>query len=259
VAGIHLEYCYKAQHSDTVIVFIHGILGSPSQFAFLLGKLNSAFSVENLLLPGHGGTIKEFAASNMAKWQHYVDERVRRLQYEYQNIIFVAHSMGCLLSVQAALSYPEKIRGLFLMAMPLVIRIQSPFVGNKMIAAFQKNASEEIAAAVKENNGVQAHGALSYMTALPRFMELYFKGIKTRKLVGQLSLPMLVINSEYDETVSVKSLRYVDQMPNVSILIAQNSGHFYYPKETKALLSDALLHFINQFLKTSSPLSVSFR
>ena len=60
---------------------------------------------------------------------------------------------------------------------------------------------------------------------------------------------IIVVNSECDETVSIKSLRYVDQMPNVCILTARASGHFYYPKETE-LLSDALLHFIGQFAET---------
>lgn len=131
MAAVHSEYCFQARHSDTVIVFIHGFLGSPTQFKYMIDKLNGDYSVENLLLPGHGGTIKEFAASRMTQWQSYADERIRSLQNDYQNIILVAHSLGCLLSVQAALSYPEKIRGLFLLAMPLKIRIGLPFVGNR--------------------------------------------------------------------------------------------------------------------------------
>jgi carboxylesterase len=251
MAGAHSEFCFKARHSDTVIVFVHGILGSPSQFSYMLDKLGGVFSVENLLLPGHGGTMKEFAASGMAAWQDYLDERIRRLQAEYQNIVLVAHSMGCLLSVQAALRYPEKIRGLFLMAMPLVIRVRSPYVGSRMISAFKKNASAEISAALTESNSVRTGGILSYLRALPCFAELFFKGRKTRKLVTGLRLPIIVVNSEYDETVSIKSLRYVDQMPNVRILTARASGHFYYPKETKELLSDALLHFIGQLAETA--------
>ncbi|NMA24689.1 MAG: alpha/beta hydrolase [Clostridiales bacterium] len=256
MAGAHMEFCFKARQSDTVIVFVHGILGSPSQFSYMIDKLGGIFSVENLLLPGHGGTMKEFAASNMAEWQAYVDERILKLQDEYQNIILAAHSMGCLLSVQAALRYPEKIRGLFLMAMPLVIRVRSPYVGGRMISAFQKNASAEISAALTESNSVRTGGIASCLGALPRFAELYFKCRKTRELVSKLKLPMIVVNSEYDETVSHKSLRYVDKMPNVRILTARASGHFYYPKETKELLSDALLHFIGELTETAGIRSV---
>ncbi|NLA86877.1 MAG: alpha/beta hydrolase [Clostridiales bacterium] len=249
MTGDHSEFCLKLNNSDTVIVFIHGILGSPLQFHYLVDLLKSAYSVENLLLPGHGGTIRDFSASSMTVWQDYVDERIRRLQNVYRNIFLVAHSMGCLLSVQAALSYPEKIRGLFLLAIPLVIRVRSPFVGNRMIRAFQKNASAEIAAAAKESNSVRVAGALSYLSALPRFAELYFKSRKTRKLGGRLSLPIIVVHSENDETVSMKSLRFIDHMPNVSIMIARDSGHFYYPNAAKLLISDALLHFIGQALE----------
>ncbi len=245
MAGDHSEFCLKLNHSETVIVFIHGILGSPSQFKYYIDTLEGRYSIENLLLPGHGATINEFAASSIAEWQDYVDQRIQRLQSEYQNIILVAHSMGCLLSVQTALSYPDRIRGLFLLAMPLVIRVRSPFIGNRMLRAFRKNASDEIAAAAKESNSVRSSGALNYLIALPRFAELYFKCRKTRKLAGRLNLPMIVINSENDETISPKSLRYVDHMQNVSVMIVKDSGHFYYQEEAKSLIADTLHRFIS--------------
>ena len=95
--------------------------------------------------------------------------------------------------MQAALRYPEKIRGLFLMAMPLVIRVRSPYVGGRMISAFQKNASAEISAALTESNSVRTGGIASCLGALPRFAELYFKCRKTRDL--QAEVPMIVVNS----------------------------------------------------------------
>lgn len=252
MAAHHLEYRYKAANSHTVVVFIHGILGSPLQFNYMIDKLEGVYCVENLLLPGHGGTVGQFAASSMLEWQAYVDDRVRRLERDYQNIFLVGHSMGCLLAVQTALSYPDKICGLFLLAAPLVIRVRSPYVRSLMVAALQKNnisqtaeAAERAQAAVNSNS-VRTERSLVYLTALPRFLDLYLKSRKTRPQVGMLRFPMIVVQSEHDETVSIKSLRYFDEMPNVSILIAKDSGHFYYPKETKELLSDALLHFIKE-------------
>jgi alpha-beta hydrolase superfamily lysophospholipase len=44
----------------------------------------------------------------MLQWQEYVDERVRRMQAEYENVFLVGHSMGSLLALQTAVSTRKK-------------------------------------------------------------------------------------------------------------------------------------------------------
>lgn len=244
----HSEYCYNASDSDTVVVFIHGLLGSPLQFTYLIDKLSGMYSVVNLLLPGHGETICEFASSSMSEWQDYLDSRIRLLESRYQNIILVAHSMGGLLCVNTALSCPDKIRGLFLLAIPLVIHVKSPYVKTRMLSVLDKDYTENVAKAAKSSNSVRVTSRLRAVTALPRFIELLAKSRQTRKQIDKLQLPVLVVQSENDETVSIKSLRYFDRMPNVGTMTAVNAGHFYYPQPTKEMLAEALLHFIARVL-----------
>jgi carboxylesterase len=251
----HTEVLYKAAGSDTVIVFVHGIQGSPAQFDALIEKLDGAYSVVNLLLPGHGGSIREFAESSMDAWQAYVDEHVRRAQQEYQNVILVGHSMGCLLSVQAALTYPQKIRGLFLTAMPLRVYVRFKTFRNALIVAFHwKSRTEEIEV-VRKANSVSAETPLGYLRGTPRYIELYAKIKATRSLVRQLTLPIVVAQSRKDEVVSRKSIRYVRQMENVQVLWAEKAAHTYYPQEARAYLADALVRFIGQVVPEKSEVS----
>ena len=241
--AIHSEYHFELKTADTVIVFIHGIQGSPVQFGYMIEKLNGAYSIENLLLPGHGSTMKAFARSSMEQWQNYVDEKIKQLENVYENIILVGHSMGCLLSVQAALSYPRRIRGLFLLAIPLKIRIRFPYVKNGAIIGFSKKNHNEVIAAGRKGNSISASNPLEYLAGIWRYIEVLAKSRSTRELLRRIKVPITVVQSADDEIVSKASLRYVDQMKNVQVRLVQ-SGHYYYPKAVKELISEALTQFI---------------
>jgi carboxylesterase len=247
MAGLHEEYRYTPEGADTAVIFVHGILGSPSQFTYLVDSLGSRITVANLLLPGHGGTVRDFARSGMAAWQSHVDACVAELAKTHRDILLVGHSMGCLLSVQAALTYPDHIRGLFMLAMPLVIRVPSPAVINRMKGALGGDSGQDYAEwrlASEEAGSVSALRQLDYLPALPRFLELFIKSRKTRRLVARVAAPIFAVHSEFDETVSPRSLRYIEGLPGAAVMIARDSGHFYYPEQAKLLISDALARFM---------------
>lgn len=244
----HVEYLYTLQTSDTVIVFVHGIQGSPLQFDYFIQRLKGSYSIESLLLPGHGKTAKDFKKSNMAQWQSYVDERIKLLQETYKNIILVGHSMGCLLSVQSAILYPEKVRGLFLFAMPLRIHISFPYIKNNLVIAFSRKENSEIIAAARKVNSVTVSHPLEYLAAMPRYIELLNKCRSTRELIKALQLPIVVVQSENDEIVSNKSLYYVKEKPNIQIIIVKHASHYYYSHETQQEISNTLQQFVSEVI-----------
>ncbi|NLO48316.1 MAG: alpha/beta fold hydrolase [Clostridiales bacterium] len=254
MAARHCEYHYKSEGSDTVVVFVHGIEGSPAQFDYMIEKLNGAYSIENLLLPGHGFTKKEFSHSSMAEWQGYVDEKIKQLQNQYKHIILVGHSMGCLLSVQAAISYPQKISGLFLTCIPLCIRVSLPYLKRVLNLYAGKNNNNEYRASVKKGNSVSCASFFGHLAGTPRYIELFKKIRLTRKTIGQLELPVMVVQSQYDEIVSFKSVDYIAHMKNVKVLSAEGAGHVYFPEAAQAFVSKALLTFISKVtLKSGAP------
>lgn len=50
---------------DTVVLCVHGIQGSPSQFDWIISSLPAHIAAENLLLPGHGEDVRAFRSSGM--------------------------------------------------------------------------------------------------------------------------------------------------------------------------------------------------
>ena len=85
--------------SDVGVLFVHGIQGSPSQFDFLISRLRDSVTVCNVLLPGHGTTIREFRNSSSSPWLPAVRDAAQKMKSQCERLYFVGHSMGCLLGL----------------------------------------------------------------------------------------------------------------------------------------------------------------
>lgn len=242
----HAEYSYKAQGTGTLVIFIHGIQGSPAHFKFIIERLDGKYSIENLLLPGHGRGTEEFARSNMKKWQGYVNNKICRLEKEYDNIILVGHSMGCLLAIDAALKHPGKIRGLFIIAAPLRIHVSLAYIRNNMLYILKKNDKSEKAEAAEVLNSVSASSPIKYITGVFRYFEVYIKSVHTRKLIKFIRLPVTAVHSDVDEIVSNKSLTLLKSISGSKIIIAEGSGHYFYSENAKDIVFKELSEFIKQ-------------
>ena len=73
-----------------IVVFIHGFMGSPRQFdRFAETICQQGYSAAALLLPGHGGSAKEFASGSFERWQSHADSEVERFSQDYNNIWLV--------------------------------------------------------------------------------------------------------------------------------------------------------------------------
>lgn len=241
----HQPYDSKMANHVTAVVFIHGILEGPEQFCDLIVPLEENYSVYNLLLPGHGGSGKEFAKSSMRQWQQHLDDTIIRLERRYKNIILVGHSMGCLLAIQTAIEFPQKIRGLFLLAVPLHIRLTMTAVKNSLGVAFGHVGEEDvIGLAAQKACSVSRSSLVTYITWLPRYLELLKKSRLARNQLWRLHLPVMIFQSSHDELISVKSIHALQKLPYATVQLCPSSGHFYYVPEERRKIVRNLCSFV---------------
>lgn len=79
----HQEFQLTGDSTD-VVVFVHGILGSPCSFRKMAERLHrQGLDCVALLLPGHGGTARQFTSAKAAQWPEYVKQRVADLRQQY--------------------------------------------------------------------------------------------------------------------------------------------------------------------------------
>lgn len=236
------EYVRVVDGSDTAVLLIHGIVGTPTHFKELLPLIPSGWSICNLLLDGHGSGVREFGASSMKKWKEQVFGRLEELLATHRRVLIVAHSMGTLFAVRAAVAQPERIAGLFLLNMPMRIHLPP-----RTVLAALKNAlgltkqDDRVAWAMKKGCGVNLSPCLwQYIPWLPRFAELLREIAVVRALLPELNVPALAFHAPGDELVSNRALNDLRNCPGLSLRTLLRSGHFHYEEQDLRLLQTEL-------------------
>ncbi len=238
----HREYRREVPGSDSVVLFIHGIQGSPDQFEFLYSAVPEDWSIVSLLLDGHGGTVRDFSRTSMNKWKAQTEAEADMLGEKYDSIYVVGHSMGTFFAMDIARRYPEKVKGLLLLCVPLVIGMTMRASVNSMKVIFTSPPDKRpMTAAARAAYSIEPDKRLwRYMGWIPRYFELFAEAKAQRKLIASLSTPCRVFQSAKDELVSRRSKKYIAKNPEISLAELPGSSHSYFTAEDMNTLSEAL-------------------
>ncbi len=87
---------------------------------------------------------------------------------------------------------------------------------------------------------------IHYIGWIPRFFELFAKTRYIRSLLSQLETPCVAYQSGKDELVSLSTVTYLKQNPNILTVILENSGHYYYDEKDLKLLLTNFKVFIDE-------------
>ena len=225
----HKPYIRQIPGSRCAVLMVHGIAGSPAQFRDLMPVIPEDWSVYNILLDGHGGTVQEFSRSDLDYWRLQVDIRIHELLANYEKILIVAHSMGTLFAIQSAIRAPGRISALFLLQVPLTPHITAACCVGSLQVAFGRVKPGTKAEDIKNATAIELTPRLwQYVGWLPRFAELFREISRTKKLLPQLRVPTYVFQSARDELVSSRGNKILQQHPAMHYHLLPCSGHFAY-------------------------------
>jgi carboxylesterase len=101
---------------------LHGITGTPFEIRPIAEALGRAgYAVEGPMLAGHGGTLRDLAATRWPDWLRSAEEAMERLLRRTGDrpLALVGFSMGGLLALRLARLYPRRIAALVVIAAPL--------------------------------------------------------------------------------------------------------------------------------------------
>lgn len=231
-------YIRDVEKSDTAVLFIHGILGSPEHFNKFIPLVPDNVSVYNILLDGHGRTMKDFSGTSMRKWKSQVDDTMQSLISKYENIIIAAHSMGTLFAIESAVKYKNNVKQLFLLAAPLRIFVKPRAIINSLKSVFNLiSEKDETAVAFKNSCSIEINAnPINYIGWIPRYLELFSESAAVRKAVKGVDVPCSVFFSERDELVSKSSEKYMRGNDNIQVSFLKKSYHFMYDREDMLIL-----------------------
>ena len=224
--------------AQTAVVFIHGIVSTPRFWDDFTAALPQDVSFINLLLPGHGGTVRDFGRVRRGAWRQHVHEALLRMKKTHARVYLVGHSMGALLSILEAADEPEGIAGLMLMATPLRIRVKpSAMLSNMLKGIGLTQSREELA---KYYGTEQDWRIWRYIGWIPRYLELFALSKDARQKVSRLNVPTLAFMAGRDEQVSLRSERCMAGHPAITLRRMEKSTHHLFTPGDKEAVKAAL-------------------
>lgn len=234
----HKAY-FREGTGKNAVLMIHGIAGSPGHFRDLVPIIPQEYAVCNMLLDGHSGTVREFSRSSMDKWKEQVHCTLEKLLARYEKVVIVAHSMGTLFAIQAAIQYPNRIPALFLLNVPTRPWVRFSTWITSLKVAFGK-LDDPKAQAMRFDTGILLTPKFwEYIGWAPRMVELLKECAATRKRLPMLTTPTQVFQSKVDELVCFRSCKDLGN-PCIRLTVLQDSGHFVYGAEDTLLLQTRL-------------------
>ena len=225
------------KHPGTAVIFIHGIQGRPEQFDFLIASLPKDVSVHAPLLPGHGGSIRDFKRTGKEAWLDCVRQEIAQCLDAYDRVFFVGHSMGCLLGLLAARALNAGLSGMLLLCCPFSIRLTPRYLYNNILSAVTRgNTKDPFIRAAWEATNIHERNLFRYLGAFRPFLDLFTLMKQARHLPPGWRFPILFCFSQRDEIVSPASAKIAEAAAGTKALSLSGCGHNYSTSEARSTL-----------------------
>jgi carboxylesterase len=246
----HKPIFLENKASDTAVLLVHGIYGSPVQFKHLSSKLHQqGYTVMAILLPGHGGNVDDFARVKAKGWHAEVTSAAAKLRKQYKNLILVGHSIGGLLNINEALK--NGANGIVLMSVPMKVKLSLGTIKmSSRILWGNPDKDDDFLKSYREAYSIEKGVLWRYVLWLPRMIDLLIMIRKTRKQLCNVNIPTIIIQSRRDETVNWKSANILsDRIATCTqTLILDKSGHSYYHPDEISRIYSAVTSFIKNII-----------
>lgn len=249
----HHPYYRNRPGANSAVLLIHGILSTPRHFDWIIPHIPEEYEIRNILLAGHGGTVKDFSKANMTQWKTQVENELVDLEKHFSNVYMICHSLGTLLALQEVKSH-ACIRGLILLNIPLKPFLSFSIIGRSIRFAFGKiRANDPMDLRCYNDLGVTLHPYLwKYICWIPNFLSLIKLARKCRPLPATLNIPCYAYFCKNDEVVRPRSAKYLKNNPNITVTLLESGTHFYYPSDEKSKILHGLDIILNNMNNKSS-------
>lgn len=235
---MHSELKRIVPGAKNAVVFVHGINSTPRFFDDFVAVVPPDWTVHSILLPGHGGTVTDFARHSAQEWENHVRAALHDLRASHERVYIVAHSLGTLLSIREAVQDDSQIAGMLLLCVPLRIWSRpSALVRNIGKGVLGMTSQEEL----RTCYGTEVDWRVwRYIGWIPRYLELFRLSRDARQEVRRLQVPTIAFMAKKDEQVSLRSVKEMADVPAIEVRYMPESHHHEFAPEDKEALLDAL-------------------
>ena len=229
---MHSEMKRIVPGAESAVLFVHGIVSTPRFFDEYAAVVPADWSVHSLLLPGHGGSVRDFGKHSAKEWQAHVHACLEALRSSHERVYVVGHSLGTLLAIHEAVRDDTCIAGMLLLCVPLRIWPKpSALLHNVLKGVGLAENSDEL----HTYYGVaQDWRVWRYIGWIPRYLELFALSRSARQEVNRLNVPTRMMMAGQDELVSLRGEKCMQGNPAILLRRMAESGHHAFATADKA-------------------------
>lgn len=189
---------------EVCVVLAHGFNGEPAEMCGLEDRLRAeGFSTRNVLLPGHGTTLRDFAMSRWVQWAGAIQAEAQAALGRGERVVLVGHSMGASACLLVAAREPE-VAGVAALCPPLHMDVPSRY-----LVAYLRRVMPYFPAGVEDVRDRRGARRL-YTRRVYRWTPLaaahsLFEGLgELRAALPSILCPTLILCARHDHVVPVR-------------------------------------------------------
>jgi len=241
------EPFYKKRGKKAALL-IHGFTSSPREFRGMGNFLTrNNITVYAPLLPGHGTTPERLAIIKYVQWVEFIEEKIKMLAENHDEIFLVGNSFGGNLALISA-NKSKKIKGVVTLGTPIYFHnerrnkyIILPIL--KRIKIFQKKKYKS-----KYAESLMKTKAYSYTSIPLRSLGQVLKIVNLSKtFIKNIKKPVLVMETPNDPVSRKDSVDYIiDNLPTKKkrVFTVPESYHVFILDKHAHLANKEILKFI---------------
>lgn len=236
---------FRIAGGKTGVLLIHGLCGTPAEMRFVaMGLARAGYTVHCPTLAGHGGSRADIVGTTWQDWYRSAEAALDELRQECDTVIVGGLCLGSLIGLHLAAKNPEKVQGVALFsptiwidgwAMPWYTKLFS-LVRSRWIASLMQFPDAEslgikcprvrefvcAALACSDGSDLGTVGTPGSMVLEHRRLAL-----ATKKLLGKICQPTLIIHSREDDYASLDNAVYLQNKLSapVDMLVLDDSYH----------------------------------
>jgi len=222
------------------IFFVHGFTDSLCRvngFAKYLASHN--ISTKGVLLPGHGGSWEDLAATTPDDWYKAVEEGILSMSKEVKDLYVVGISLGGNIALKCAAEHPDVIKGVVTIEAPMQIknqyitRVAIPFAQLMGFRYWNKQYLKKVRHPEKEivfDQGVLDKMPLNNIAQVIDFLE------NRQGFLKKVKCDVLIIQSEKSSLLTANSAQRIYdaiKSPRKEIFKMENVYHAFLSEPAK--------------------------
>jgi pimeloyl-ACP methyl ester carboxylesterase len=242
---------------ETAVVFLHGWLMSPQMWAHSMEAFKGKARCLALWQPGHGKTTAFSPNKSMEQWADWVMQTLDELNIK--TCVLVGHSMGGMVTMNAALKWPDRIKGIVL------VSTQDTLWDEEKREGFLQ-AIDLVAVAWGQEMGQQAASMLlgeNFLKSQPAWLGSWVNEVAGYDLSGianlgksicyrpdvserlkEINVPTLVVHGTVDSGIEISVAREMaSRIPGAVFAEMPGAAHCP-PLEVPELFTETLVSFL---------------